>query len=95
MTRFIQRHRQLLTAGTGWQSVDRIIEQPFFMVSKYSVHIQLADILSYNVMRHARDGGYGDGNAYAYYTRILPKCRGYNSWYGGNMRALFGCKLEL
>jgi hypothetical protein len=87
----IKQHHQLLVAGTGWQPVDRIIEQPFFMESRYSVHIQLADILAYNVLRQIRNGF---ANPYPYYARILPKCRGYSSWYGGNLRAPFGFKIE-
>lgn len=87
----IKRHRLLLAAGTGWQSVECVIEQPFFMESKYSVHIQLADILAYNALRQVRDGF---ANPYQYYQRMLPKCRGYSTWYGGAHRTPFGFKVE-
>jgi Protein of unknown function (DUF3800) len=52
----IAQHRTLLQKGTPHQAVDRIIEQPFFMESDTSVHVQLADILAYNIVRQARDG---------------------------------------
>jgi Protein of unknown function (DUF3800) len=85
----IAQHRALLRSGTPFQAVDRIIEQPFFMESGSSVHIQLADVLAYNVLRQVRDGF---AQPYVYYNRILPKCRGYATWYQGP--APFGFKIE-
>ena len=76
----IAQHRTLLQEGTPRQAVDRIIEQPFFMESDNSVHVQLADVLAYNVVRQARDGF---ENPYPFYQRILPKCRGYSMWHNG------------
>jgi hypothetical protein len=85
----IKQHRTLLRAGTPFQPIDRIIEQPFFMESETSVHVQLADVLAYNVLRQVRDGF---GTPYPYYTRILRKCRGYSTWYKGPTP--FGLKIE-
>ena len=85
----VEEHRMLLRQGTPFQPVDRIIEQPFFMESDTSVHIQLADVLAYNVLRQVRDGF---ATPYPYYTRILPKCRGYATWFKGV--APFGLKVE-
>jgi hypothetical protein len=76
----IAQHRTLLQQGTPLQSVDRIIEQPFFMESDSSVHIQLADVLAYNVLRQVRDGF---ERPYRFYQRILPKCRGFSTWHKG------------
>jgi uncharacterized protein DUF3800 len=85
----IAQHRTLLQAGTPFQAIDRIIEQPFFMESDSSAHIQLADVLAYNVLRQVLDGV---ANPYPYYQRILPKCRGYSTWYKG--QTPYGFKVE-
>jgi hypothetical protein len=85
----VAQHRALLREGTRLQAVDRIIEQPFFMESDSSVHIQLADVLAYNVLRQVRDGF---DKPYSFYTRILPKCRGYSTWHKGP--APYGLKVE-
>ena len=85
----IAQHRTFLQNGTPRQAVDRIIEQPFFMESDSSVHIQLADLLAYNVLRQARDGF---EKPYPFYQRVLPKCRGYSTWHGGP--APYGLEIE-
>lgn len=85
----IAQHRALLQAGTPFQAIDRIVEQPFFMESDSSVHVQLADVLAYNALRQVRDGF---AKPYPFYQRILPKCRGYSTWYKG--LTPFGFKVE-
>jgi hypothetical protein len=85
----IKQHRALLQGGTPFQPVDRIIEQPFFMESDTSAHVQLADILAYNVLRQVRDGF---ATPYPFYQWILPKCRGYSTWHKGP--APYGFKVE-
>lgn len=47
----------------------RIIERPYFQDSARSNHMQLADILAYNVLRQCREGRV----SYPYFTRILSK----------------------
>ena len=85
----IKQHRALLQVGTPFQAVDRVIEQPFFMESDSSAHIQLADVLAYNALRQVRDGF---ATPYPFYHRILPKCRGYSTWYRG--QTPYGFKVE-
>jgi len=65
-------------------SVTRVVERPYFHDSSRSNHIQLADIIAYNVLRRFRNG---DPN-YPYFTRILPKLRCSTSC-GGDGLALY------
>jgi hypothetical protein len=65
--------------GSGWQKVDNIIERPYFIDSCRSHHMQLADVLAYNLYhRYAYDG------AYPYFNKILRKVR-------GNQNPVTGC----
>lgn len=78
-------HFNLREHGTGWLVPDRIIERPYFIDSCRSNHMQLADILAYNVYHHV---AYND-RAYPFYQKALRKVR-------GNMRpdgSYFGLKI--
>ncbi|MBV8299057.1 MAG: DUF3800 domain-containing protein [Candidatus Eremiobacteraeota bacterium] len=70
--------------GSPETSVTRVVERPYFHDSSRSNHIQLADIIAYNVLRRFRNG---DPN-YPYFTRILPKLRCSTSC-GGDGLALY------
>jgi hypothetical protein len=66
-------HARFHQYGTQWQIVDNIIEQPFFLDSRHSNHLQLVDILAYNVYhRYAYDN-----STYDYFIRSIRKVRGY------------------
>lgn len=86
----IADHHRLQSTGTGYLTIDRVIDQPFFMQSKYSNHIQIADLFAYNVKRQLE---MGFGNKYSFYERILPCCRGYRNWWGGHMQSPYGLKV--
>ncbi len=47
----------------------RVIERPYFHDSRRSHHLQLADIVAYNILRRFRE----HDPAYSYFARILPK----------------------
>jgi hypothetical protein len=51
------------------QRVCRIVERPYFQDSRRSHHLQLADIVAYNVLRRFRE----NDPAYPYFARVLPK----------------------
>jgi hypothetical protein len=65
IARFNYRYRD----GQMEQHRTRIIERPYFQDSTRSNHMQLADILAYNVLRHCRERKV----PYPYFARILPK----------------------
>lgn len=77
-------HFNLRADGTGWQKVDNIIERPYFIDSCRSNHMQLADILAYNLYHK-----YTYAGAYPYFNKILRKVRGNQRPDGG----YFGLKV--
>jgi len=68
----IEDHYNLSTRGTGWQDVSRIIERPYFEHSKHCSHVQIADILAYNIYRRF----VLNDPAYIYYRLTMKKVRG-------------------
>jgi Protein of unknown function (DUF3800) len=62
-------------ASADWtvhaQRTCRIVERPYFQDSRRSHHLQLADLIAYNVLRRFRE----NDPAYPYFSRILPKLR--------------------
>ncbi len=81
-------HFNLRADGTGWQKVDNIIERPYFIDSCRSHHMQLADILAYNVYHYFAYNA-KDGTPYPYFNKILRKVRGNQRPDGG----YFGLKV--
>jgi hypothetical protein len=65
-------HFRLQERGTGWQRTDNIIERPYFIDSCRSHHMQLADVLAYNVYRRFQY----DDPAYPFFVRTIQKVRG-------------------
>lgn len=59
----------------------RVIERPYFHDSARSNHIQLADIIAYNVLRRFRNGDPG----YPYYARVRSKIRGFGEASGAGL----------
>jgi uncharacterized protein DUF3800 len=53
----------------GLHKQPRVIERPYFHDSARSNHIQVADIIAYNVLRRVRDGD----EHYSYFRRIMAK----------------------
>ncbi|HYK54469.1 MAG TPA: DUF3800 domain-containing protein [Candidatus Eremiobacteraceae bacterium] len=68
----IEDHYKLTARGSGWQQVSRIIERPFFCHSRYSNHIQIADLLAYNVYRRYANNEGG----YPFFIKTMRKVRG-------------------
>lgn len=54
---------------TNHERACRIVERPYFQDSRRSHHLQLADIVAYNVLRRFRE----NDPAYPYFARIMPK----------------------
>jgi Protein of unknown function (DUF3800) len=69
--------------------VARVIERPYFHDSARSNHIQLADIIAYNVLRRFRSGD----SRYPYYARIRTKLRRFGETSRGGM-IVYGPTLE-
>jgi len=65
-------HFNLRERGSTWQKLDNIIERPYFVDSCRSSHMQLADVLAYNVYRRC----HFDVPTYSYFLRTLAKVRG-------------------
>jgi hypothetical protein len=70
------RHRDKSMPTNG----PRVVERPYFHESARSNHIQLADIIAYNVQRRFR----GNDSSYPHFVRILPKLRGHHDLAGSN-----------
>lgn len=77
-TLFGRTHRRIVDLhdryrmNRGTFDVPRVVERPYFHDSSRSNHIQLADVIAYNVLRRFRD----DDPHYSYFERIAPKlCR--------------------
>jgi hypothetical protein len=69
-------HRTIVAMHDGWRlhgspPQPHVIERPYFHDSVRSNHIQLADIIAYNVLRRFRN----DDPRYPYYVRIRSKLR--------------------
>lgn len=65
-------HFQLREQGTGWVRPTAIIERPYFQDSSRSQHMQLADVLAYNVYRRC----VSNDASYSYFLKTLRKVRG-------------------
>lgn len=66
--------------GTGFLRCKNIVERPYFIDSCRSNHMQLADILAYNVYRAVHDNNF----LYPYYGKTIAKVRGnFNPTTGG------------
>jgi hypothetical protein len=65
IARFHYRYRD----GQPERRRRRVIERPYFQDSARSNHMQLADLLAYNVLRNCRE----PSHTYPYFTRILQK----------------------
>jgi hypothetical protein len=62
-------HERFPDWTTHAQRVCRIVERPYFQDSRRSHHLQLADIIAYNVLRRFRE----NDPTYPYFVRVLPK----------------------
>jgi hypothetical protein len=65
-------HFNLQQRGTGWQTLSNIVERPYFVDSRRSNHMQLADVLAYNVYRRCMQ----NAPTYPYFQRAIRKVRG-------------------
>ncbi|MGB6429618.1 MAG: DUF3800 domain-containing protein [Candidatus Acidiferrales bacterium] len=54
--RMTQLMRQFHSSGTMWTAITRIIETPFFVDSKLTVGVQLADLCAYATRRYCEKG---------------------------------------
>jgi hypothetical protein len=59
-----------------------VVERPYFQDSARSNHIQLADVIAYNVLRRYRD----DDVEYPYFARLVPKLYCPNGVIGAGLR---------
>lgn len=64
----IIREHERLRDTECWIPPTRVVERPYFQDSARSNHVQLADIVAYNVLRRSRDE-----MEYPYYSRIAGK----------------------
>jgi hypothetical protein len=54
--RLTQLMRQFHASGTMWTRITRIIETPFFVDSRLTVGVQLADLCAYAIRRYCENG---------------------------------------
>lgn len=54
--RLTELMRHFHTSGTMWSSITRIIETPFFVDSRLTVGVQLADLCAYAIRRYCENG---------------------------------------
>ncbi len=54
--RLTQLMRQFHASGTMWNRITRIIETPFFVDSRLTVGVQLADLCAYAIRRYCENG---------------------------------------
>jgi hypothetical protein len=52
-----QAHARYRTAGTGWQTIQHVVETPFFVPSHYSCMLQIADVAAWWCSRSLRTHG--------------------------------------
>jgi len=64
-----RQHKAYLRDGTEYKEIDRIIEDPFYVDSRFNNFIQVADLCAYNVFRRYQ---YDQPN-YPYFARIYSK----------------------
>jgi len=64
----IIREHERLRDTECWIPPTRVVERPYFQDSARSNHVQLADVVAYNVLRRSRDE-----TEYPYYRRIAGK----------------------
>jgi hypothetical protein len=79
-------HRTIVTMHDdcrreGSSQPARVIERPYFHDSARSNHIQLADIIAYNVLRRFRN----DDPRYPYYVRVCSKLRRFEGTSAGGL----------
>jgi hypothetical protein len=54
--RLTQLMRHFHASGTMWNNITRIIETPFFVDSRLTVGVQLADLCAYAIRRYCENG---------------------------------------
>jgi hypothetical protein len=75
-----QDHFGFQDFGTGFLKCKNIVERPYFIDSCRSNHMQLADILAYNVYRRVVT----DNERYPFFVKTIRKVRGnWNPQSGG------------
>jgi hypothetical protein len=78
-------HSRYRRSGTGWATIDHVIETPFYTPSHWSRMLQIVDVATYWVGKTATAGDHGGPNP-AYWARVEPHLDCYPDYMGKGLK---------